>query len=121
MPAQVAAAGAGGLSGAPLRGRALAVLRRLHARAGDRLVRIAAGGIETGDDAWERLAAGATLVQAYTGFIYGGPLWPRGGFTRAWPAGFKGPGPGDLQRLVRHLAGVAGCEPEVAGVRVHEE
>ncbi len=76
-PAEVAAAGAGGLSGAPLRGRALAVLRRLHTRAGDRLVLIAAGGIETGDDAWERLEAGATLVQAYTGFIYGGPLWPR--------------------------------------------
>jgi dihydroorotate dehydrogenase len=76
-PAEVAAAGAGGLSGAPLRGRALAVLRRLHGRAGDRLVLIAAGGIETGDDAWERLQAGATLVQAYTGFIYGGPLWPR--------------------------------------------
>jgi dihydroorotate dehydrogenase len=76
-PAEVAAAGAGGLSGAPLRGRALAVLRRLHERAGDRLVLIAAGGIETGDDAWERLEAGATLVQAYTGFIYGGPLWPR--------------------------------------------
>jgi dihydroorotate dehydrogenase len=76
-PAEVAAAGAGGLSGAPLRDRALAVLRRLHARAGDRLVLIAAGGIETGDDAWEALAAGSTLVQAYTGFIYGGPLWPR--------------------------------------------
>jgi dihydroorotate dehydrogenase len=75
--AEVAAAGAGGLSGPPLRGRALAVLRRLRARAGDRLVLIAAGGIETGDDAWERLQAGATLVQAYTGFIYGGPLWPR--------------------------------------------
>jgi dihydroorotate dehydrogenase len=74
---EVAAAGAGGLSGAPLRGRAVAVLRRLRARAGDRLVLIAAGGIETGDDAWERLQAGATLVQAYTGFIYGGPLWPR--------------------------------------------
>jgi dihydroorotate dehydrogenase len=76
-PAEVAAAGAGGLSGPPLHGRALAVLRRLHDRAGDRLVLIAAGGIETGDDARERLAAGATLVQAYTGFIYGGPLWPR--------------------------------------------
>jgi len=76
-PAEVAAAGAGGLSGPPLRARALAVLRRLRARAGDRLVLIAAGGIETPDDAWERLRAGATLVQAYTGFIYGGPLWPR--------------------------------------------
>jgi dihydroorotate dehydrogenase len=75
--AEVAAAGAGGLSGPPLRARSLAVLRRLRARAGDRLVLIAAGGIETPDDAWERLRAGATLVQAYTGFIYGGPLWPR--------------------------------------------
>ncbi len=74
---QVAAAGAGGLSGPPLRARALAVLVRLRARAGDRLVLIAAGGIETPGDAWERLRAGATLVQAYTGFIYGGPLWPR--------------------------------------------
>ena len=74
--AQVAAAGAGGLSGPPLRARALAVLTRLRARAGDRLVLIAAGGIETPDDAWERLRAGATLVQAYTGFVYGGPLWP---------------------------------------------
>ncbi len=76
-PAEVAAAGAGGLSGPPLRARSLAVLRRLHARAGGRLVLIAAGGIETPDDAWERLRAGATLVQAYTGFVYGGPLWPR--------------------------------------------
>jgi dihydroorotate dehydrogenase len=83
--AEVAAAGAGGLSGPPLRDRALAVLTRLHARAGDRLVLIAAGGIETPEDAWARLRAGATLVQAYTGFIYGGPLWPRrmhAGLTR---------------------------------------
>jgi dihydroorotate dehydrogenase len=76
-PAEVAAAGAGGLSGAPLRDRSLAVLRRLRDRAGDRLVLVAAGGIETPDDAWERLRAGATLVQGYTGFVYGGPLWPR--------------------------------------------
>jgi dihydroorotate dehydrogenase len=75
--AEVAAAGAGGLSGPPLRDRSLAVLRRLRERAGDRLVLVAAGGIETPDDAWERLRAGATLVQAYTGFVYGGPLWPR--------------------------------------------
>jgi dihydroorotate dehydrogenase len=75
--AEVAAAGAGGLSGPPLRARSLAVLRRLRERAGDRLVLIAAGGIETPDDAWDRLRAGATLVQAYTGFVYGGPLWPR--------------------------------------------
>ncbi|HEY2278352.1 MAG TPA: quinone-dependent dihydroorotate dehydrogenase [Streptosporangiaceae bacterium] len=76
-PVLVAAAGAGGLSGAPLRARSLEVLGRLYARTGDRLVLIAAGGIETADDAWERIAAGATLIQAYTGFIYGGPAWPR--------------------------------------------
>jgi dihydroorotate dehydrogenase len=35
------------------------------------------GGIETADDAWERILAGATLVQGYTGFIYGGPFWIR--------------------------------------------
>ncbi len=74
--AEVAALGAGGLSGAPLKRRALAVLERLRARAGDRLVLISAGGIENAADADERLRAGATLVQAYTGFIYGGPLWP---------------------------------------------
>jgi dihydroorotate dehydrogenase len=76
-PAEVAAAGAGGLSGAPLKQRSLEVLKRLRDRAGDRLVLISVGGVETADDAWERLRAGATLVQAYTGLIYGGPLWPR--------------------------------------------
>jgi dihydroorotate dehydrogenase len=93
-PAEVAAAGAGGLSGPPLGPRALEVLRRLRERAGDRLVLIAAGGIETPDDARERLAAGATLVQAYTGFIYGGPLWPRrmhAGLARRARAAGSGP------------------------------
>ncbi|GAA0335371.1 quinone-dependent dihydroorotate dehydrogenase [Actinoallomurus spadix] len=75
-PAEVEAAGAGGLSGAPLKRRSVEVLRRLRDRAGDRLVLISVGGVETADDAWERLRAGATLVQAYTGLIYGGPLWP---------------------------------------------
>lgn len=68
--------GAGGLSGAPLKQRALAVLRRLHARVGSRLVLISVGGIESGEDALARILAGATLVQVYTGFIYGGPRWP---------------------------------------------
>lgn len=66
----------GGISGAPLKARSLAVLERLHARVGGRLVLISVGGIETADDVWRRIAAGATLVQAYTGFVYGGPLWP---------------------------------------------
>jgi dihydroorotate dehydrogenase len=68
--------GAGGVSGAPLKQRSLAVLRRLRARTA-KLTLISVGGIENGDDAWARIRAGATLVQAYTGFIYGGPLWPR--------------------------------------------
>jgi len=104
--AEVAAAGAGGLSGPPLREPALAVLRRLRERAGDRLVLIAAGGIETPDDAWERLTAGATLVQAYTGFIYGGPLWPRrmhAGLARRARAGLAERG---VEQAEGGLAGV---------------
>jgi dihydroorotate dehydrogenase len=76
--ARVEMIGAGGVSGAPLKDRSLAVLRRLRDTVGDRSVLVAVGGIETDEDAWARLRAGATLVQAYTGFIYGGPLWPRG-------------------------------------------
>ncbi|MDB4956644.1 MAG: pyrD2 [Myxococcales bacterium] len=75
--ARVAKLGFGGLSGAPLKARSLDVLRRLRARVGTRLVLIAVGGIENADDAWNRIRAGATLVQSYTGFIYGGPAWPR--------------------------------------------
>ena len=66
----------GGVSGAPLKARALQVLRRVRAVAGDRLVLVSVGGIETPDDALARIRAGATLVQAYTGFVYGGPGWP---------------------------------------------
>ena len=65
----------GGISGAPLKARSLAVLQRLRARAGEELVLISVGGVESAADVLERLRAGATLVQAYTGFVYGGPLW----------------------------------------------
>jgi dihydroorotate dehydrogenase len=75
-PDALAAAGAGGLSGAPLADRSLAVLRRLRERLGDELVIVSVGGVESAGEVAERLAAGATLVQAYTAFIYGGPLWP---------------------------------------------
>jgi dihydroorotate dehydrogenase len=73
----VDAAGAGGLSGAPLRARSLEVLRRVRASVPDNFCVIAVGGIDTADDAAERLAAGATLVQGYTAFLYRGPLWAR--------------------------------------------
>ncbi|TKA12491.1 quinone-dependent dihydroorotate dehydrogenase [Actinacidiphila oryziradicis] len=73
--ATVEAIGAGGLSGAPLKARSLAVLRRLYARVGDRITLVGAGGVETAGDVWERILAGATLVQGYSAFIYQGPFW----------------------------------------------
>lgn len=76
-PAVVAQAGAGGLSGAPLRDRSLEVLRRVRAAVPADFCVIAVGGIDTADDAAERLEAGATLVQGYTAFLYRGPLWAR--------------------------------------------
>ncbi|RAK69301.1 quinone-dependent dihydroorotate dehydrogenase [Hymenobacter edaphi] len=70
---QVAALGAGGLSGRPLRARATEVIRYLHQRSRGELPIIGAGGIHSAADAQEKLAAGASLVQLYTGFIYEGP------------------------------------------------
>lgn len=69
--------GPGGISGPPLAHRSLEVLRRLYARVGDRQVLIGVGGIENADDAWERITAGASLLQGYTGFVYGGGLWAK--------------------------------------------
>jgi dihydroorotate dehydrogenase len=70
---QVAALGAGGLSGRPLRARATEVIRYLYQRSQGELPIIGAGGIHSAADAQEKLAAGASLVQLYTGFIYEGP------------------------------------------------
>lgn len=75
-PAEVTAAGAGGLSGPPLRDRSLAVLRLLRERMGPGTTLVSVGGVDTAEEAHRRFEAGATLVQAYTGLIYGGPLWP---------------------------------------------
>lgn len=69
--------GAGGLSGAPLRERSLAVLRRIRQTAPADWCVISVGGVTTSADVLERLEAGATLVQGYTAFIYEGPLWVR--------------------------------------------
>jgi dihydroorotate dehydrogenase len=66
---------AGGLSGAPLKARAGALVHR--ARSLSKLPIVGVGGIETAADAKERLAAGADLVQLYTGLIYGGPGAPK--------------------------------------------
>lgn len=74
---EVAAMGAGGVSGPPVAARALEVLRLLHDHVGEQLVLIGVGGISTPRDAWDRIAAGASLIQGYTGFIYGGPDWAK--------------------------------------------
>lgn len=75
-PAEVARCGAGGLSGPPLHDRSLEVLKRLKSTVGNRMVLISVGGIETAEQAWERIRAGATLIQLYTGLVYEGPLLP---------------------------------------------
>jgi dihydroorotate dehydrogenase len=75
--AEVAAKGAGGLSGAPLKGRSLQVLSLLRKTLDNEFTIISVGGVETADEVLERVSNGATLVQGYSGFIYEGPLWAR--------------------------------------------
>lgn len=66
----------GGISGAPLAARAAECAERLARRVGGRLPIVGVGGIESGQDAYDRLARGASLVQVYTSLIYGGPGLP---------------------------------------------
>ncbi|WP_226532884.1 quinone-dependent dihydroorotate dehydrogenase [Microbacterium paraoxydans] len=75
--AAIEAAGAGGLSGAPLKKRSLEVLRIVRDAVPAEFCVIAVGGVETPADVQERVEAGATLVQGYTGFLYRGPFWGR--------------------------------------------
>ena len=85
--------GSGGISGPPVARGPHEVLRRLYGRVGDRLTLISVGGIETVDDAWDRITAGASLLQGYTGFVYGGGLWAKhihdGLATRLREGGFS--------------------------------
>ena len=64
---------AGGLSGVPLKPLALDALRKFRSASGGQIPLIGVGGIATADDAWERIRAGASLVQLYTAMIYQGP------------------------------------------------
>ncbi len=70
---EVEAIGAGGLSGKPVRKRATEVISYLHKKGNGKIPIMAVGGIFTAEDAIEKLNAGASLVQVYTGFIYEGP------------------------------------------------
>ena len=68
---------AGGISGAPLRVRSTKVIRFIRQQTQGKLPIIGVGGIFTADDAWEKITAGASLVQVYTGWIYEGPWMVR--------------------------------------------
>jgi dihydroorotate dehydrogenase len=63
----------GGISGAPVRDKSTAVIRFIHQQTGGKLPIIGVGGIFTADDAWEKITAGASLIQVYTGWTYNGP------------------------------------------------
>ncbi|MBL7961233.1 dihydroorotate dehydrogenase (quinone), partial [bacterium] len=65
---------AGGLSGKPLKKRSTEIVRHIYASTQGKILIIGVGGIFTGDDAYEMIKAGASLLQIYTGFIYEGPM-----------------------------------------------
>ncbi|MFH2204512.1 MAG: quinone-dependent dihydroorotate dehydrogenase [Elusimicrobiota bacterium] len=71
-----AAATRGGLSGAPLRDLSTLMIREIYRRTGGRLPIIGVGGIFTAEDAYQKICAGASIVQIYTSFIYRGPGLP---------------------------------------------
>ena len=68
---------AGGLSGAPLRGRSTEIIRYIHQQTQGQMPIIGTGGIFTAEDAWEKITAGACLLEIYTGLIYEGPWMVR--------------------------------------------
>jgi dihydroorotate dehydrogenase len=70
---RVAACGEGGLSGGPLKQKSTRMITDLFSLTKGRIPIVGVGGIFTAEDAWEKIAAGASLVQLYTGFIYRGP------------------------------------------------
>ncbi|HXQ73645.1 MAG TPA: quinone-dependent dihydroorotate dehydrogenase [Pyrinomonadaceae bacterium] len=71
--ARIAALGEGGLSGAPLRAKSTQMVEQLYRLTKGKIPIVGVGGIFTAEDAWEKISAGASLVQLYTGFIYRGP------------------------------------------------
>jgi dihydroorotate dehydrogenase len=71
-PKQIEGIGAGGLSGKPLKQKSTALLRYFKSKCPTSLVLIASGGIMNEQDAIEKMEAGASLVQLYTGFVYEG-------------------------------------------------
>ena len=102
----------------PLAPRALAVLRRLRARTGGRLVLVAAGGIETPDDAWARLRGRRDVRAGRTpGFVHGGPRWPVGHAPGARGAGPRATAFADRRRGDRDGRLTSDGPPPGDGVR----
>ena len=89
----------GGLSGAPLRDRSTAMIRAIHAQTQGHLPIIGVGGVFSWEDALEKLLAGASLVQLYTGLVYRGPLIARS-INRGLAAFAEREGIGRLQAIV---------------------
>lgn len=73
----VTAIGAGGLSGRPLTQVSRNMVKSLYQKTEGNIPIVGVGGIMTGDDAWQMVCNGASLIQVYTGFIYGGPFFVR--------------------------------------------
>jgi dihydroorotate dehydrogenase len=92
----------GGLSGRPLRSRSTEMVRHLYRQTRGRLPIVGVGGIFSAADAWEKIAAGASLIQIYTGLVYEGP-----GIAKHIVAGL-------IERLesrgMRNLTQAVGCE-----------
>jgi len=72
-PERVNSCGEGGLSGAPLQDRSNEIIALIYRLTGGLLPIVGVGGVFTAQDAWEKIGAGASLIQLYTGFIYDGP------------------------------------------------
>ena len=72
---EIAKIGAGGLSGRPIAQRSTEVVSAVYRQSKGKMTVVGVGGIFTPDDAFEKIAAGASLIQAYTGFIYHGPMF----------------------------------------------
>lgn len=105
---EIAACGEGGLSGEPLRRRSTEMIAALYRLTGGRVTIVGVGGVSSAHDAWEKICAGASLVQLYTGFIYEGP-----GVVRRINAGL-------MELMTRHgfrsLDEAVGCRAsELAG------
>jgi dihydroorotate dehydrogenase len=68
----------GGISGAPLRRRSTEVIEYIYSSTGGKMKIIGCGGVFTAEDAWEKITAGASILQVYTGLVYEGPWMVRG-------------------------------------------